>query len=49
MPFRVRDYKTAFCSPLALTVLKKIFKDLAMFLGFWPKFHFKMNVKYHSS
>jgi hypothetical protein len=31
----LRDYKTAFCSPLAHTVLqKKICKDLAMFLGF---------------
>jgi hypothetical protein len=37
----LREYKTAFCSPLAHTVLhKKICKDLAMFLGFfkyiWP-------------
>jgi hypothetical protein len=32
----LRDYKTAFCSPLAHTVLhKKICKDLAMFLGFF--------------
>jgi hypothetical protein len=32
----LRDYETGFCSPLAHMVLqKKIFKDLAMFLGFW--------------
>jgi hypothetical protein len=31
----LRDYETGFCAPLALKVLeKKIFKDLAMFLGF---------------
>jgi hypothetical protein len=26
-------------------VLQKIFKDLAMFLGFWPKFDLQMKVK----
>jgi hypothetical protein len=42
----VKDYKNVFCSPLAHTVLqKKICKDLAMFLGFWSMFDFKMNVK----
>jgi hypothetical protein len=42
----LRDYKTAFCSPLAHTVLqKKICKDLTMFLGFWPMFDLKMKVK----
>jgi hypothetical protein len=46
----LRDFKTDFCSPLVLTVLeKKIFKDLAMFLGSWPKFDLEMKVKlkYH--
>jgi hypothetical protein len=28
------DFKTAFCSPVALSVLEKIFKDLASFRGF---------------
>jgi hypothetical protein len=42
----LRDYKTAFCLPLAHTVLqKKICKDLAMFLDFWPMFDLKMKVK----
>jgi hypothetical protein len=27
----LRDYKTIFCSPVALTVLEKIFKELASF------------------
>jgi hypothetical protein len=27
----LRDYKTAFCSPLAHMVLQKIFKDLAVY------------------
>jgi hypothetical protein len=31
---------------LALMVLE-IFKDLAMFLGFWPKFDPEMKVKNH--
>jgi hypothetical protein len=46
----LRDFETSFCSPLALTVLeKKIFKDLAMFFGFWPKcdLEMKVNVKYY--
>jgi hypothetical protein len=39
-------YETGFCSPLALTVMeKKIFKDLAMFFGFWPKCDLQMKVK----
>jgi hypothetical protein len=42
----LRDYKTGFCSPLALTVLeKKIFKDLAMLFGFRPKFDLEMKFK----
>jgi hypothetical protein len=42
----LRDYETGFCSPLALMVLvKKIFKDLAMFFGFWPKCDLEMKVK----
>jgi hypothetical protein len=41
-----RDYETGFCSPLALAVLeKKIFKDVAMFFGFQPKFDLEMKVK----
>jgi hypothetical protein len=34
---------------MALTVLEKTFKDLAMFLGFWTKFDLgrKVKVKYH--
>jgi hypothetical protein len=40
------DYETGFCSPLALMVLEKqIFKDLAMFFGFWPKCDLEMKVK----
>jgi hypothetical protein len=43
------DYETAFCSPLALTVLeKKIFKEIAIFTGFWPKYDLGMNVKVKS-
>jgi hypothetical protein len=42
----LRDYKTAFCSPLAYTVLqKKICNDLTIFLGFWPMFDLKKKVK----
>jgi hypothetical protein len=42
----LRDYETGFCLPLALTVLeKKIFKDLAMFFKFRPKFELEMKVK----
>jgi hypothetical protein len=42
----LRDYETGFCSSLTLTVLeKKIFKDLAMFFGFWPKCDIEMKVK----
>jgi hypothetical protein len=47
----LREYETAFCSPLAHMVLqKKILKDLAMFLGFWPMFDLKIKVKvkYHN-
>jgi hypothetical protein len=47
----LRDYKIAFCSPLALMVLeKKIFKVLAIFLGFWHKFdlEIKVKIKYHN-
>jgi hypothetical protein len=41
----LRDYETAFCSPLAHTVLqKKINKDLLMFLR-WPMFDLKIKVK----
>jgi DNA-binding MltR family transcriptional regulator len=46
----LRDYETGFCLHLALTVLeKKIFKDLAMFFGFWPKcdLEMKVNVEYY--
>jgi hypothetical protein len=44
----LRDYETGFCSPIALRVLeKKIFKDLAIFLGFLPKFDLEMKVKYY--
>jgi hypothetical protein len=45
----VGDNKTGFCSPQALTLEKKIFKDLAMILGFLPKFdlEMKIKVKYH--
>jgi hypothetical protein len=34
---------------VALKVKEKIFKDKAMFLGFWPKFELEMKVKvqYH--
>jgi hypothetical protein len=28
------DFKTVFCSPVAIMVLEKIFKDLAFFRGF---------------
>jgi hypothetical protein len=35
-PHRIRDYETAFCSPLEFTVLEKIFKEFAVFTGFWP-------------
>jgi hypothetical protein len=42
----LRDYKTGFCSPIALTVMEnKILKDLAMFFGFRPKFDLEMKVK----
>jgi hypothetical protein len=43
-----KDYETGFCSPLA-PLLEKIFKDIAMFLGFWTKFdlEMKVKVKYH--
>jgi hypothetical protein len=45
----LRDYETAFSSPLALTVLeKKIFKEFAVFTGFWPKCDFEMKVKVKS-
>jgi hypothetical protein len=37
----LKDYETACCSPLAHMVLQKIFKDLAIFLGFWPMFDLK--------
>jgi hypothetical protein len=40
----LRHYETAFCSPLALMVLEKILKDLAMFLSFWPKIDFRSNI-----
>jgi hypothetical protein len=30
----LRDYKTGFCSPVALMVLEKIFKDFAFFPSF---------------
>jgi hypothetical protein len=39
----LRDYETGFCSPLALTVLEKIFEDLAMFFGFRPKFDLEIS------
>jgi hypothetical protein len=41
---------TIFSSPVALTVLeKKIFKEFAVFTGFWPiKCDFKMKVKVKS-
>jgi hypothetical protein len=33
----LRIYKTAFCSPMARTVLEKIIEDLANSIrGFWP-------------
>jgi hypothetical protein len=42
----LRDYKTAFCSPLAHMVLqKKICKGLAMILDFWPMFDLKTKAK----
>jgi hypothetical protein len=47
----LRDYETAYCSHLAHMVLQnKIFKDLAMFLCFWPMFDLKIKVKvkYHN-
>jgi hypothetical protein len=45
----LRDYETGFCSPLALTVLEKIFKNVSMFFGFWPKcdLEMKVEVKYY--
>jgi hypothetical protein len=44
-----KDYETAFCSPLAFTVLeKKIFKEFAVFTGFWPKYDLEMKVKVKS-
>jgi hypothetical protein len=30
----LKDFKTGFCSPVALTVLEKIFKDFAFFPSF---------------
>jgi hypothetical protein len=43
----LRDHETDFCSPVALTVLEKIFKEFAVFTGFWPKYdlNMKVNVK----
>jgi hypothetical protein len=43
-----RDYETAFCSPVAFTVLKKIFKEFAVFTSFWPKYYLEMKVKVKS-
>jgi hypothetical protein len=44
----LRDYKTNFCSPQALMVLEKIFKEFAVFTGFWPKYDLEMKVKVKS-
>jgi hypothetical protein len=45
----IRDYETAFCLPLGLMVLeKKIFKEFAVFTGFWPKCDLEMKVKVES-
>jgi hypothetical protein len=47
---RYISYNIAFCLPLDIMRLeKKIFKDLAMFLGFLPMFdlEMKVKVKYH--
>jgi hypothetical protein len=34
----LRDYETGFCSPVALTVLEKIFKDIAFFHFLFGKY-----------
>jgi hypothetical protein len=41
----LRDKETEFCSPLALTVLKKIFKEIAVLQVFWTKYDLEMKVK----
>jgi hypothetical protein len=33
---------------LAFKFLKKIFKEFAVFTGFWPKYHLEMKVKVKS-
>jgi hypothetical protein len=44
----LRDYETAFCLPLTLTVLEKIFKEFAVFTGFCLKCDLEMKVKVKS-
>jgi hypothetical protein len=40
-----RDYETACSSLLAIMVLKNIFKEFAVFTGFWPQYDLEMEVK----